>query len=73
MGPYIADFLCFSRKLIVELDGSQHAESARDAIRDAELGRRGFRLLRIWNNDLLSQPEVVLEAVWAALHQEFQP
>lgn len=72
MGPYIADFLCFSAKLIVELDGSQHAESTRDAARDAELIRRGFRILRIWNNDLLSQPEAVLESVWAALHEESQ-
>ena len=70
MGPYIADFLCFAPKLIVELDGGQHADNVRDQGRDAELRRRGFHILRIWNNDILAHPDAVLEAVWAALHEE---
>ncbi|HTM76829.1 MAG TPA: DUF559 domain-containing protein, partial [Devosia sp.] len=49
MGPYIADFLCFEARLIVEADGSQHLDSSRDIARDAELERRGFHLLRLWN------------------------
>ena len=69
MGPYIADFLCFRPKLIIELDGSQHADSIRDQARDAELVRRGFRLLRIWNNDILARPVSVLDAVWNALQE----
>jgi len=68
IGPYIADFVCYSAKLIVEADGSQHAESPRDSLRDAELARRGFRLLRIWNHDILARPAAVADAVWAALH-----
>src|SRR6185312_3184456 len=50
VGPWIADFVCFEHMLIVEADGSQHAESRRDEIRDADLRRRGFRILRFWNN-----------------------
>ena len=67
IGSYIADFVCYSAKLIVEADGSQHVESTRDATRDAELIRRGFRLLRIWNNDILARPQLVLDAIWHAL------
>ncbi len=69
MGPYIADFLCFEAKLIIEADGSQHLDSNADDSRDAELRRRGFHLLRFWNNDILARPNQVLEAVWAALQE----
>ena len=67
IGPYVADFVCYAVNLIVEADGSQHAENARDAKRDAELLGRGFRLLRLWNHDILARPEIVLDAVWNAL------
>jgi very-short-patch-repair endonuclease len=69
LGPYVADFVCYADKLIVEADGGQHAENPRDAVRDAELTRRGFRILRIWNHDILARPDAVLDAVWAALHE----
>jgi very-short-patch-repair endonuclease len=68
IGPYIADFVCYEARLVVELDGSQHAGSKRDAVRDEELNRRGFRVLRIWNNDL-ANPNVVLDAIWSALNE----
>jgi very-short-patch-repair endonuclease len=64
---YIADFVCFPRRLIVELDGGQHAESRRDKHRDAFLKSQGFRVLRIWNNDLFTNEEGVAEAIFAAL------
>jgi very-short-patch-repair endonuclease len=67
IGPYIADFVCYGAKLIIEADGSQHAESQRDVARDDDLRRRGFRLLRLWNNDILADPDVVLDAIWNAL------
>ena len=57
IGPYIADFVCMEAKLIVELDGSQHAESTRDRARDAELEQRGFRVLRFWNDDVMRELE----------------
>ena len=69
IGPYIADYACYSAKLIIEADGSQHADNARDAVRDAELNRRGFRILRIWNNDILARPDAVSETIWHALQE----
>jgi very-short-patch-repair endonuclease len=67
IGPFIADFVCFEAKLVIELDGSQHADDPTDAARDAELARRGFAILRIWNNELTSNEAGVLDAVWHAL------
>ncbi len=64
---YIVDFVCLERRLIVEADGSQHLESAYDADRDAHLERQGFRLLRFWNSDILTNPQGVAEAILAAL------
>ena len=50
---YIVDFACPSRKLIVEVDGSQHGESVRDAVRDRALSDLGWTVLRFWNDDIL--------------------
>jgi very-short-patch-repair endonuclease len=49
--------------LIIEVDGGQHAESARDAVRDRYLRNEGYRLLRFWNNDVLSNIEGVLSVI----------
>jgi len=65
--PFIVDFICYEARLIVELDGSQHAGSDRDAERDRYLQRAGFRILRIWNDVALSDRETVLDAIWLAL------
>jgi very-short-patch-repair endonuclease len=65
VGPYIVDFLCVGAKLIVEADGSQHAESLRDNIRDAYLASRGWKVLRFWNNEVLQNREGVLETIFA--------
>ena len=67
IGPYVADFVCYQSKLVVELDGSQHAESFRDEKRDAELERRGFRVLRLWNRQLNAERDTVMAAIWFAL------
>ena len=67
---YIADFVCYPARLIVEADGSQHAGSPSDPIRDAYLRAQGFRLLRLWNDDIFTQPDLVLDAIWNALHLE---
>ncbi len=69
IGPYIADFVCHGRRLIIELDGSQHADDPADAVRDAELRRRGYRVLRIWNNELTNNENGVGEAILAALQE----
>src|SRR5208282_6786778 len=52
VGPYYADFVCRACKLIVEVDGSQHADSAYDDKRDAALVGLGYRVLRFWNADV---------------------
>jgi very-short-patch-repair endonuclease len=65
LGPYIVDFLCVGAKLIVEVDGSQHAESPRDNVRDGYLERQGWKVLRFWNNEVVQNREGVLETIFA--------
>jgi very-short-patch-repair endonuclease len=66
VGPYIADFLSFRHKLIVEVDGGQHTPQS-DARRTAYLQREGFRILRFWNNDVLANTEGVLMQISLSL------
>ncbi len=66
LGRYIVDFICFEHKLIVELDGSQHIDSAHDAIRDAWLKSQGFRVLRFWNGDILHGLDGAMRAILEA-------
>lgn len=62
MGPYVADFICLERKLIVELDGDQHAfDATRDKKRDDWLQSRGYFVLRFWNNEVYDNLPGVLE------------
>ena len=60
IGPYIVDFVCLRRKLIVEADGSQHIESAHDFARDQWLAKEGFSVVRYSNLDILKNPDGVL-------------
>lgn len=64
---YILDFICFDKRFVIEIDGSQRAESQRDAVRDAILSAEGFLIARYWNNDVLQQPTSVLEDILAKL------
>ena len=64
--PYIVDFLCIEKRLVVEADGSQHGEEM-DAHRTAFLERQGYRVIRFWNSDVLSNTDGVLEAIRVAL------
>ena len=73
IAPYIVDFACLERSLIIEADGGQHAESNSDRRRDAHLRAKGFRVLRFWNNDVLENPAGVFEAIAAALHTPHPP
>ncbi len=64
IGEYIVDFVSFDKKLIVELDGSQHAENRESDIkRDQWLASQGFKVLRFWNNEILGNTEGVLELI----------
>ncbi|MFI5374292.1 MAG: endonuclease domain-containing protein [Candidatus Rokuibacteriota bacterium] len=68
IGPYVVDFCCREMKVIVELDGGQHAVQTRsDAERTALLEALGYRVLRFWNNDALGSTDGVLQRVAEAL------
>jgi len=60
---FILDFVCFDRRLVIEIDGSQHAASSRDEARSLALAREGFRIARYWNNDVLLRSSAVLEDI----------
>ena len=68
LGGYVADFVCLEARLIVELDGGQHSPEV-DAGRTAFLEAQGFRLIRFWNNDVLSNTEGVLQLIEAELRR----
>jgi very-short-patch-repair endonuclease len=70
IGRYVVDFVCLEAMLVVELDGSQHAESAHDMVRDAELKTRGFRVLRFWNDDVLRDMNGVCDTIIAYVRDE---
>ena len=53
LGPYVVDFVHFGARLIVEADGGQHAESRKDQARDSWLRRQGFKVMRVWNHEIL--------------------
>ena len=69
IGPFIVDFACRDKRLVVEVDGGQHADRAEDAARDAFLAGEGYRVLRFWNNDVLSNRDGVLTVILGALQQ----
>ncbi|MCG6205045.1 DUF559 domain-containing protein [Rhodopseudomonas sp. HC1] len=60
IGPYTVDFLSRERRLIVEVDGGQHAGNAQDLVRDEWLRSHNYRVVRFWNNDVLGNIEGVL-------------
>ena len=73
VGPYIADFICIERKLIVELDGGQHADNPADERRTRFLELRGYRVIRFWNPDVLSNTDGVLEMILIELEKAPHP
>ena len=65
VGPHILDLCCSKRKLIIEIDGGQHAEQvSKEEERTVYLTRMGYRVLRFWNNEVLQQ----LDSVWEVIH-----
>jgi len=63
IGPFIVDFACIERRLVIEADGGQHADNEADARRTAWLERHGWRVVRFWNNDILLNAEGVAETI----------
>ena len=70
IGPYFVDFICRKQRLIIEVDGGQHATDKRDAVREQWLIAHGYRVLRFWNNDVLGNIDGVLEVIADALNAE---
>jgi very-short-patch-repair endonuclease len=69
---YYLDFVCFSRRLVVEVDGGQHGDpdaETHDAVRDAVLAHEGFQTIRVWNADVNTNLDGVMQLILATLHQ----
>ena len=65
IGPYFADFACVRLKLVIEVDGGQHAEQhCYDTARVQFIREQGFKVLRFWNNEVLQQTDAVLQVIW---------
>ncbi|MBN9243522.1 MAG: endonuclease domain-containing protein [Mesorhizobium sp.] len=73
IGPYFADFASRENQLIIELDGSQHAESKYDRRRDDFMVSQGWSVLRFWNVDALTDREAVIDTIIAALERRLGP
>ena len=67
IGPYFADFACRDANLVVEVDGSQHADQRRDRYRDETMNGNGWSVLRVWHIDVLKDRRSVLDTILAAL------
>ena len=70
IGKYIVDFLCYERRLVIELDGGQHAEkknSKKDLIRDQWLISQGYHVMRFWNVDVLENIDGVIDSILRAV------
>jgi very-short-patch-repair endonuclease len=67
VGPYIVDFICRERRLEIEVDGGQHAESSCDAVRDQWLADHRYCVLRFWNTEVSENIEGVWDTIFAAV------
>ncbi|THV21647.1 endonuclease domain-containing protein [Peteryoungia ipomoeae] len=67
IGVYIVDFVCREQRLVIELDGSQHAERERDLVRTEWLNQQGYSVLRFWNAEVLQERSAVLDTILAVL------
>lgn len=71
IGNYIVDFCAPRKKLIIELDGSQHLEQQDyDAERTEFLKSKGYKVLRFWNNDVMNDIDSVLNVIWDTLNEQ---
>jgi len=69
IGRYYVDFVCRGRRLIIELDGGQHSDRHKDRQRDSELSAHGYRVVRIWNNDVIENLDGVLQTLLSELEK----
>ncbi len=73
IGRYFADFACREAQLVVELDGSQHADRAADRVRDAFMVGEDWSVLRFWSADVFRDRDAALETILAALDRRLEP
>ena len=72
IGNYIVDFCAPRKKLIIELDGSQHLEQQDyDEERTKYFEKHGYRVLRFWNHDVVNNTDAVLQVIWSALNENW--
>ena len=71
VGRFIVDFVCFEKRLVLELDGGHHQDQAAyDEQRTTWLASQGFRVLRFWNHQVLTEPAAVQEAILLVVGRE---
>jgi very-short-patch-repair endonuclease len=70
LGDFIVDFACTECQLVIEVDGGQHYEDAADKSRTAWLESQGWKVLRFWNNDVLTNTNGVIETIFRVLRTE---
>jgi very-short-patch-repair endonuclease len=71
IGPYVVDFFCPAKRLIIELDGGHHNEdelAKRDSERQAWLEQEGYRVIRFWNSDVAADLNAVMEKIYAEVY-----
>ena len=73
IGRYTVDLVCREARLIIEVDGGQHADNVNDVLRDAWLIDHNYRVLHFWNNEVLQNMAGVLETIAAALQSPTPP
>ncbi|MBI2336784.1 MAG: endonuclease domain-containing protein [Deltaproteobacteria bacterium] len=67
IGDYIVDFVCYEKRLIIECDGGQHAEqTVEDQQRDQWFQKQGYKVLRFWNREVLTNTSEILERIYQA-------
>jgi len=69
IGRYYVDFVCRGMRLIIELDGGRHSDRHKHRQRDSELSAHGYRVVRIWNNDVIENLDGVLQTLLSELEK----
>ena len=73
VGPFIVDFICVDKNVVIEVDGGQHDENKElDIQRSAYLNNMGYKVFRFWNNEVMQETEAVLEAIFGILTNDLQ-
>jgi len=70
IGSYVVDFICYEKRLVIELDGGQHMEAeyaAKDQVRDQMLQEQGYRVIRFWDGDVFKNLSGILETIKESL------